>query len=65
MAKNPKRLVAFTFILAAALFELAAVLPVVKGRPLNAAFLGVGVVFLVLGLAQLKAAKDGTDKQAT
>lgn len=63
--KNPKRLVALTFILAAALFELAAVLPMIRGRQLNAAFLGVGVVFLVLGLVQLKASKVTHDGPAT
>jgi len=57
MAMDPKRFVAFSLILAAALFELAAILPMIGGRPLNAAFLGVGVVFLVLGLARLKGAR--------
>lgn len=57
MAKDPKRFVGLAFILAAVLFALAAVLPTMAGRPLNGAFIGVGVVFLVIGLTRLKASK--------
>jgi hypothetical protein len=37
------------FLLAAVLFVIAALLPVARGRPLNAAFFGVAVIFGVLG----------------
>lgn len=64
MVSTPKRLVALTVILAAALFALAAVLPVIRGRQLNAVFLGVGVIFLILGVVQLKARKGTRDGPA-
>ena len=65
MVKNPKRLVAVTFLLAAALFELAAVLPMIRGRPLNAAFFGAGLLFLVVGVVKLKASKGTHDGSNT
>ena len=57
MAKDPKRFVGLMFVMAAVLAGLAAFLPMMRGRPINVAFLGVGVVFLVLGLARIKSAK--------
>jgi len=39
------------FVLAAVLFFIAAARPAFRGGSLNAAFLGVGVVFLALGVA--------------
>ncbi len=50
MAKRNVASVGFIFLLAAALFVLAAVVPTFGGRPLNAAFLGIAVVFFVLGV---------------
>ena len=37
------------FLLAAVLFVIAALLPLARRQPLNAAFLGVAVLFGVLG----------------
>lgn len=37
------------FFLAGVLFVVAAILPTLKGRPLNAAFLPIGIVFAILG----------------
>ena len=59
MAQHPKRVVALAFILAAILSALAAVLPLMRDRQINVVFFGVAVVFLVLGLGQLKASKHG------
>ena len=61
MAMDPKRFVGLAFVLAAVLSEAAAILPLVRGRPLNVVFLGVGVVFLILGLAKLRGAKPSPD----
>jgi hypothetical protein len=38
------------FFLAGVLFFVAAIIPAFKGRPLNPAFIPVGVVFAVLGI---------------
>lgn len=52
MAKDPKRLVAGGFILAAVLSAIAAGLPLLRGRPLNAAFVAPALVFLVFGVVK-------------
>lgn len=46
------------FIAAGVLFLVAAVVPLAKGRPVNAAFIPVGVIFFVLGAALLKKVKS-------
>ena len=46
-----RRLDPIGFAVASVLFLVAAVEPCMKGQPLNAALLGVGVVFLILGVA--------------
>lgn len=41
------------FLLAGVLFVIAAVIPLLKGKSLNAAFIGVGAMFVVLGAVAL------------
>lgn len=54
-----ERLIApFGFIAAGLLFWVAALVPLAKGRPLNAAFIPVGVVFFILGAALWKKVKS-------
>jgi hypothetical protein len=49
------------FLLAGALFVVAAVIPTFRGLPLNAAFLPLGLVFAVLGVVLWrKAQRDGS-----
>lgn len=64
MAKNPRRLVAVTFIVAATLCAVAAVLPLVRGRPLNAAFFAAALLFLVVGIVKLRASSGANDGPA-
>ena len=58
MPGNPKRFVGLMFVMAGVLAGLAAFLPMMRGRPINVAFLGVGVVFLGLGLARIKSTQE-------
>jgi hypothetical protein len=53
-----KKIVPFGFSLAGALFLFAAVVPALEGDPLNAAFLGVGALFLILGIATWRKASQ-------
>lgn len=64
MANHPKRLVAVTFIIAAVLSAVAAILPMVRGRPLNAAFFGAALLFLVVGVVRLRASGKPGDGHA-
>jgi hypothetical protein len=49
------------FIAAGVLFVIAAVVPLAKGRPLNATFIPLGVVFFILGAAMWRKVKsDGS-----
>lgn len=49
------------FIAAGVLFVIAAFLPLAKGRPLNATFIPIGVVFFILGAALWKKVKSDGD----
>ena len=49
-----RRLAPLGFLFAGFLFVVAAVIPALTGRSLNAAFLGVGVMFFVLGVVTLR-----------
>ncbi len=51
MTKFERMIAPGGFGLAAMFFFIAAVMPAFRGGTLNAAFLGVGVVFLALGVA--------------
>ena len=51
MTKLERMIAPIGFVLAAIFFFIAAVRPAFRGGSLNAAFLGVGAVFLALGLA--------------
>ncbi len=51
--------VEWVFFLAAALFVVAGLLPLVKGRPLNAVFLALSAVWFILGLAVAAKARKG------
>ena len=56
-----KKLVPISFAFAGVLFLLVAVLkPVIKGQPINVAFLCVGVLSLVLGIATWRKSGDGS-----
>ena len=47
-----QKLVPIGFTLSGLLFLLAAVVkPLIKGQPINAAFLSLGALFLILGIA--------------
>ncbi|MGH7586587.1 MAG: hypothetical protein ACREMH_10095 [Gemmatimonadales bacterium] len=46
----PSRIAVWLFMLAAGLFLVVALLPVVRGGRLNATFLALAVVFFVLGV---------------
>jgi hypothetical protein len=52
------RLAPFLFILAGALFEIVAIMPRFRGERMNATFLALGVVFLILGIAKLRRSRD-------
>ncbi len=54
------KLVPITFALSSVLFIFAALKPVIKGEPLNVAFLGVGVLSLVLSIAIWRKSGDGS-----
>jgi hypothetical protein len=53
MAKKP--IAAWGFFVTAGLSLLAALVPMAKGEPLNAVFLGSAALFLVVGIAVLRA----------
>jgi hypothetical protein len=48
------------FVVAGALFVVAAVVPAIKGQPLDATFLALGVVFAILGVALWRKSGDST-----
>jgi hypothetical protein len=52
------KVVVWGFILAALLMMGAAILPVLKGGELNAAFLAIGALWLIVGLAVRKKASS-------
>jgi hypothetical protein len=54
------KLVPISFALSSVLFLFAAVKPVIKGQPLNVAFLGVGALSLVLAIATWRKSSDGS-----
>jgi len=51
MTRRERLIAPAGFIAAGVLFVIAAVVPLAKGRPLNAVFIPVGVVFFILGAA--------------
>ena len=54
------KIAGYLFFLAAALFLFVAVLPVVSASgSLNATYLALGVVFMVLGIVNLKKSRGG------
>jgi len=56
-----KKLVPISFVFVSVLFLLVAVVkPVIKGQPLNVAFLAVGVLGIVLGLAAWRKSGDAS-----
>jgi hypothetical protein len=55
-----QRLVPAGFALAGVLFLVAAIKPVIKGQTLNAAFLIVGALCLILGIAIARKSRGGT-----
>lgn len=56
-----KKLVPILFAFNGMLFLLVAVVkPVIKGQPLNVAFLGIGALSLVLGIAIWRKSGDGS-----
>ncbi|HXG59714.1 MAG TPA: hypothetical protein VNL91_11890 [Thermoanaerobaculia bacterium] len=58
MSKD-KKIAPAGFLLAAVLFFAAAFIPLARGGDLNAAFLALGVVFLVLAAAVRKKLGEG------
>lgn len=54
-----KRNVGWLFFVAAALFLVAALVPLLRGRSLNVVFLSSAVLWLVLGLAARRNARGG------
>ena len=56
-----KRVVAAAFFLASVLFFVVALLPLGGGRGPNAAFLALGVVFLIIGGAQARGTRPRRD----
>lgn len=48
------------FILAGLLFLVAAIIPTIREQPLNAAFLGVGTLFSILGVVAWRKSGSGT-----
>lgn len=56
-----KRIVPVSFVLSAMLFVFAALKPVIKGQRLNAAFLAIGVLCLILGIATWRKPADRSD----
>lgn len=50
MVVRKPNLIAAGFALVGGLSLVAAVLPAIKGQPLNVAFLGGGVVFLIISI---------------
>lgn len=48
-------------LLAGVLFLAASLLPIFDDRPMNAAFLAIGVVFLILGAARARKRAQGGD----
>lgn len=59
-----KKIVPVSFAFSTVLFLFAAVKPVIKGQPLNVAFLGVGVVCLVLAIATWRKSREGAGPPA-
>ena len=45
----PPKIAPLGLLIASALFAVAALIPAVKGEPLNAAFLTLAIVFAILG----------------
>ena len=56
------RLAPFLFILAGLLFEIVAIIPTFRGERMNATFLALGVVFLILGIAKLRRSRSETKR---
>lgn len=54
-----KKIAPAAFLLAAVLFFAVALIPLARGKELNATFLPLGVVFLVLGAAVRKKLGEG------
>ncbi len=54
------KLVPLSFALSSVLFLFAALKPVIKGQSLNVAFLGVGVLSLLLAIATWRKSGDGS-----
>lgn len=55
-----QRIVPVSFALSSVLFLFAALKPVIKGETLNAAFLGIAVLSLVLAIATWRKSGDGS-----
>ena len=58
-----KRRFSWLFFMAAALFLVAALVPVLKGRPVNAIFLSSSVLWLVMGLVARRNVHRGDSGQ--
>lgn len=52
------RIVPVSFVVSGMLFLFAALKPVLKGQPLNAAFFAIGVLGLILGIATWRKSGD-------
>lgn len=55
-----RKIVPVSFALSGVLFLFAAVKPIIKGQPLNVAFLAVGVLSLVIAIATWRKSVDGS-----
>ena len=63
-----KTLGTWMFLLVAAISLIAALIPVLKGRPMNVTFFAVGVVWLIIALAvatktRKRSGNDGNHKK--
>jgi hypothetical protein len=62
MTKSERMIAPLGFGLAAVFFFIAAIKPAFQGGSLNAAFLAVGVIFLVLGIGTWRRTSRGPDE---
>jgi hypothetical protein len=55
-----KKIVPITLAFSTVLFLFAAFKPVIKGEPLNVAFLSIGVICFVLAIATRRKSQEGS-----